>query len=173
MAARAGSAASRKTACSKKETYLFYKTISHQLYDNMNPRQTSVQRPAVCLARISKPHGYRLDGDQVYLQAKFGILDQAANERQWALQLWACPVSPTSAHDLAGQIVAEVALPPMSEAADETEHMDMSSFANTPAGDAAYFMALVLAAGRPGRFDEIHDIAVYPCQQHFLQPRMR
>jgi hypothetical protein len=100
-------------------------------------------------------------------------LDQAANERQWALQLWACPVPPTSAQDLAGQIVAEVALPPMSEAADETEHMDMSSFANTPAGDGAYFMALVLAAGRAGQFDEIHDIAVYPRQQHFLQPRMR
>ena len=139
----------------------------------MNPQQTSVQRPAVCLARISKPHGYRLEGDQVYLQAKFGILNQAANEHQWALQLWACPAPPTSAQDLAGQIVAEVALPPMSEAADETEHMDMSSFANTPAGGAAYFMALVLAAGRPGQFDEIHDIAVYPCQQHFLQPRMR
>jgi hypothetical protein len=101
------------------------------------------------------------------------VLDHAADQRSWALQLWACPAAPASAGDLAGQIVAEVALPPMSEIADEIEHLDMSAFAAPPAGGAEHFMVLVLAARVEGRFDEIHDIAVYPRRQQFLQPRMR
>jgi hypothetical protein len=61
----------------------------------------------------------------------------------------------------------------MSEVADETEHVEMSTFACPPAGAAEYFMALVLAAGQRGRFDEVHDLAVYPRGQRFLLPRMR
>jgi DNA uptake protein ComE-like DNA-binding protein len=61
----------------------------------------------------------------------------------------------------------------MSEAADETEHLDMSAFAIPPAGSAQYLMVLVLAAGRPGQFDEVHDFAVYAQPQQFLQPSLR
>ncbi len=122
------------------------------------------------LARLSEPHGYRFEGDTVHLQARFAVLDPAAHHRSWALQLWACPSAPTSTRDLAGQMAAEVALPPMSEAADETEYMDMSAFAYPPAGNGEHFMALVLASGHPGRFNEVHDIAVYPRPQGFLQP---
>ena len=136
-------------------------------------QQTPTHNATVSLAALSKPHGYRFDGDEVHLQARFTVLDPGANQRTWALQLWACPSAPASARDLTGQIVAEVALPPMSEVADETEHVDMSAFAWPPTGSAEHFMALVLAAGRPGQFDEVHDVAVYPRPQRFLQPRMR
>ena len=136
-------------------------------------QQTPTPIATASLAGLSKPHGYRFDGDEVHLQARFTVLDPGANQRTWALQLWACPSAPVSARDLAGQMVAEVALPPMSEVADETEHVDMSGFACPPAGGSEHFMALVLAAGRPGQFDEVHDVAVYPRPQRFLQPRMR
>jgi predicted flap endonuclease-1-like 5' DNA nuclease len=132
---------------------------------------TSVQTPAQ-LARLSGPHGYRLDGDTVHLNAMFALLDPAAHERAWALQLWACPSAPASAGALAGHIVAEAALPPMGEIADEIEHLDVSAAAWPPAGAGEHVMVLVLASGRPGQFHDIHDLAVYPRPQQFIQPRM-
>jgi len=124
-------------------------------------------------ARLSPPHGYRFEGDTVHLHTKFTVLDEAAYRRQWLLQLWASPVWPNSLQDLAGEIVAEVALPSMHEIADETEHLEISAFSRPPAGDAEHFMVLVLVAGRLGKFDEIHDVAAYPNPQRFLQPRLR
>ncbi len=133
---------------------------------------TSVQTPAVSLARLSEPHGYRLDGDTVYLNAKFRLLNPAAHERSWALQLWACPSAPASAGDLAGHLVAETSLPPMGEIADEIEHFDVSAPAWPPAGIGEHVMVLVLASGHPGQFGDIQDLAVYPRPQQFIQPRM-
>jgi DNA uptake protein ComE-like DNA-binding protein len=130
------------------------------------------QGASVALAQLAEPHGYRFDGDRVHLHARLTVLGQAAHQRSWALQLWACPVAPTSAQDLAGQLVAEMALPPMSEVADDIEHIQLSAFARIPACRTEHFMVLVLATGRLGKFDEIHDLKVYPSRQHFLQPRM-
>ena len=132
----------------------------------------TVQTPAVQLARLSRPHGYRLDGDTVHLNAMFALLDPAAHERSWALQLWACPDAPSSAQDLAGHIVAEVPLPPMGELADETEHFEVNAFALPPIGADDYDMVLVLASGRFGQFNDVHDFAVYSNRQAFIQPRM-
>src|SRR5271154_1812435 len=132
----------------------------------------TVQTPAVQLARLSGPHGYRFDGDTVRLNAMFALLDPAAHERSWALQLWACPDAPVSPRDLAGHVVAEVALPPMGELADETEYFEVSAFALPPADRDEHVMVLVLASGRPGQFNDVHDFAVYPSRQEFIQPRM-
>jgi len=136
-------------------------------------QKNQTAKPVPPVARISAPHGYRFDGDTVHLQARLTVLDHAAHQRSWALQLWACPQAPTSASDLAGHLVAEVALPPMSEAADEIEHIEGSTIARPPAGNGRHVMALVLASGQPGRFDEVHDLAVYAAQEQFTQPRMR
>src|SRR5580693_2000341 len=132
----------------------------------------SVQTPSVRLARLPGPHGYRFDGDTVHLNAMFALLDPAAHERSWALQLWACPCAPVSAQDLAGHIVAEVALPPIGELADEIEHFEVSAFARPPAGGGELVMVLVLAAGRPGQFNNVHDFAVFSNRQQFIQPRL-
>jgi len=138
----------------------------------MSLENTPVPTPAVQLARLSGPHGYRLDGDTVHLNAMFALLDPAAHEYAWALQLWACPSAPASARDLAGHLVAEAPLPPMGEIADEIEHLDVSAAAWPPAGAGEHVMVLVLASGGPGQFHDIHDMAVYPRPQQFLQPRM-
>jgi hypothetical protein len=132
----------------------------------------AVQSPAVQLARLSGPHGYRFDGDTVHLNAMFALLDHAAHQRSWALQLWACPSAPASASDLAGHMVSEVSLPPMAELADEDEHFDVSAIAWLPAGTGEHVMVLVLASGRPGHFNDVHDFAVYPRSEQFVQPRM-
>jgi competence ComEA-like helix-hairpin-helix protein len=133
---------------------------------------TSIQTPAAQLARLSGPHGYRFDGDTVQINAMFALLDPVAHERSWALQLWACPTAPESARELAGHIVAEIALPPMGELADEIEHFEVSAFSLPPAGPGEHVMVLVLASGRTGQFNDIHDLAVYSRRQEFVQPRM-
>jgi len=136
-------------------------------------KQPLTTNAVVPLARLSGPHGYRFDGDRVHLHTRFAIMHDAAHQHDWALQLWACASAPTSSKSLSGHVVAEVALPPMSEVADETEQVDMDTFANPPAGGAHHIMVLVLTSGRPGQFDEVHDVVVYPQSQRFLQPRMR
>jgi hypothetical protein len=60
----------------------------------------------------------------------------------------------------------------MGELADETEQFEVSAFAQPPAGGAEYVMVLVLARGRAGQANEVHDFAVYPRPQLFVQPRM-
>jgi hypothetical protein len=135
--------------------------------------QTPTSVAASPLARLTEPHGYRFSGDTAHLLAGFVVLDPAAHQRAWALQLWACPVAPTSGRDLAGHIVAEVALPPMSEIADDTEQVEVGGFACPPAGTDDHSMALVLVAGRSGRYDEVHHVATYPRREQFIQPRLR
>jgi DNA uptake protein ComE-like DNA-binding protein len=132
----------------------------------------SVQAPALQLARLSGPHGYRFEGDTVHLNAMFALLDPFAHECSWALQLWACPAVPASVGEISGQIVAEVSLPPMGELADEIEHFDVTAVAQPPAGSGEHVMVIVLASGRRGAFDDIHDFAVYPRRQAFAQPRL-
>jgi len=136
------------------------------------PQKTETHSTTVSLARLSGPHGYRFDGDTVHLNAMFALLDPAAHDRSWVLQLWACASAPACAQDLSGQVVAEVALPPMGELADEVEHFDVSALAWPPAGAGEHTMVLVLAASRSGQPNEIHDLAAYPTKQQFVQPRM-
>jgi DNA uptake protein ComE-like DNA-binding protein len=136
-------------------------------------QDTPIQAPAVQLARLSGSHGYRFEGDIVHLNAMFALMDPAAHGLSWALQLWACPCAPASALDLAGHVVAEVPLPPMAELADEIEHFDVSAAAWPPAGGGEHAMVLVLASGRAGQFNQVHDLAVYPRREQFIQPRMR
>jgi hypothetical protein len=133
----------------------------------------SIQTASVQLARLSRPHGYRFDGDTVHLNAMFALLNPAAHECSWALQLWACPSAPASAQELAGHLVAEVALPPMGELADESEHFEVSALAWPPAGAGEHVMVLVLVSRRPGQTQEVQDLAVYSRPQQFSQPQMR
>jgi DNA uptake protein ComE-like DNA-binding protein len=60
----------------------------------------------------------------------------------------------------------------MAELADEIEHFDVSAFARPPAGAGEHVMVLVLAAGQPGQFRDVHDFAVYSRREQFVQPRL-
>jgi len=141
--------------------------------DQLHVDQVSVHRAASQLARLGGSHGYRFDGDTVYLHAMFTVLDATAHQRGWALQLWACPTTPSGSDDLSGHLVAEVPLPPIAEIADEVENFEVSALACPPPGSAEQVMVLVLASGRRGQFDELHDLAVYPRREQFVQPTMR
>jgi competence ComEA-like helix-hairpin-helix protein len=124
------------------------------------------------LARLGPAHGYRFEGETVHLNAMFSVLDPAAHQCAWALQLWACPVAPTSSDAIKGHLISEVALPPMGEVADDSLNFEIAGPASLPAGTASHVLVLVLAAGKKGRFNEIHDYAAYPQSVQFVQPRL-
>jgi competence ComEA-like helix-hairpin-helix protein len=124
------------------------------------------------LARLGAAHGYRFAADTVHLNAMFTVLDPAAHQRAWALQLWACPAVPATAAELAGQLVAEIPLPPIGELADDTHGFEVSTNALVPAGFGEQVMVLVLAADCAGASGEVQDFAVYPRREQFFQPRL-
>jgi DNA uptake protein ComE-like DNA-binding protein len=142
--------------------------MKQELFEKISARSTGYS-----LALLGANHGYRFDGDTVALHAMFAVLDQAAHSRSWALQLWACPQAPSSAADLTGHLVAQAALPPIGEIADDMLNFEVRTAASYLAGQAEYSMVLVLVAGNNGRYDEVHSLAVYPRRQQFQQPQIR
>lgn len=134
------------------------------------------------LARFGFSHGYRLEGDSALLNAQIDLDPSAARTAEsFALQLWACE-EPYRGGPLKGFKIAEapIALP---ELAGESQ-LDTVAFAHPPAAaltrvsearDGAsreFSMVLVLAAGSPGAFDQVHDFANYPARERFVVPHL-
>ncbi len=141
--------------------------MKQELFENLSARMTGYS-----LAVLGASHGYRLDGDTVTIRAMFTVLDGAAHNLQWALQLWACPQSPDSAAELTGHLVAQATLPPIGEIADDVESFEVRATANYLAGQSDYSMVLVLVAGNNGCYDEVHSLSVYPRRQQFQLPQI-
>ncbi len=115
--------------------------------------------------RIGSDHGYAFDGDSVRLDAELLIGNpEAAATRDWALQLWACE-APFDGAAIRGTKVAE--LPVGNQA-----WVSASTPAFPPAGRAEHAMVLVLASGKDGSFDQVHDYANFPQTETFVQPRL-
>ena len=131
----------------------------------------SVQNAVSALACLGTSHGYHFNADTVRLNAMFTVVDAAAHGRAWALQLWACPNAPVNRSELNGHLVAQVALPPIGEIADEAENFEVTVPATLPAGNMEHVMVLALVAGKGREFNEVHDLAVYPRREAFLHPR--
>lgn len=119
------------------------------------------------LASLGARHGYRFDADTVHLHAMFAVHTPAAHDRAWTLQLWACPAAPASGAEVRGHLVAQTALPPIGELADDTHAFEVSTFAQPPAGWAEYVMVMALTAD-----GEIHDRCAYPHREGFFAPSL-
>ncbi len=141
--------------------------MNETLTPAVSPRATGQS-----LARLGAGHGYRFDGDTVLVNAMFRVMEPAAHDRAWALQLWACPAVPKSAGEIRGHLVAQAPLPPIGEIADETDGFEVAAFAAPPAGHAEQVMVLALVSLRAGECSEIHDLAVYPRRERFILPRL-
>lgn len=113
--------------------------------------------------RLGGSHGYRIEGDVASINAELSFAGEhrATAVQHWALQLWACE-EPYGGGALSGIKVAEapIELPPDGQAAGP--QLDAVAFAHLPASSRDYSMVLVLAAGQPGAFDQVHDFANYP-----------
>lgn len=113
-------------------------------------------------------HGYRFDGDFVYLNAdvNFSDVDLAAGAA-WSLQLWASE-SGFTGNDLAGAKVAELAIEPMVGGIT----VDACCAAIPPAGAADQVLALALVCGTGDGQTEVRDLGVYAAPENFCQPCM-
>jgi len=134
--------------------------------------KTSARNAGHALARLGARHGYHFNADTVLLNVMFTVLDPAAHSHAWALQLWACPDAPMNSHDLKGQLVAQVALPPIGEVADESESFEVTVPAVLPVATVEQVMVLALVAGKGREFNAVHDLAVYARREAFLHPRL-
>jgi hypothetical protein len=124
------------------------------------------------LARLGASHGYRFNADSVSINAMFTVLADAAHQRDWALQLWACSSAPASALQINGHLIAQAPLPPIGEVADETLSFELDAFAHCPPGGNEFVIVLALVAEQDGKFTDVHDYFAYPRAERFFQPRL-
>lgn len=122
--------------------------------------------PANSASRLGENHGYRFDGDFVYLNAdlNFSEADLVAG-LVWSLQLWACE-SGFSGNELSGVKVAEMGLQPMPGGLS----VEACCSALPPAGTADQVLALALVACPVDGLPEVRDLVVYADPQSFFQP---
>lgn len=127
--------------------------------------KTQTQSTAVA-ARLGSSHGYRFDGDSVFLNASFTADSGADRGRSWFLRL----VAGTDA--LAGHVITEVALPPLSELTGAVENFEVSAPAAIPAARGFHVITLALVARDAAGTVEKHDAFTYELAQSFAQPRL-
>ena len=123
------------------------------------------------LALLGASHGYRFEADTVHLNAMFTVVAPTAHDRAWALQLWACPTAPTTGAEITGQLVAQAALPPIGEVADEVHSFrnQHGGFSRLPVmASTSWSWRSSLGHGR--EFGEVHDLCAYSQRERFLQP---
>jgi DNA uptake protein ComE-like DNA-binding protein len=117
--------------------------------------------------RLGENHGYRFDGDFVYLNADVIFSDADLDADQaWALQLWACETGFPGA-ELSGVKVAEMTVLPMAGSI----FAEACCAALPPAGAADQVLALALVSYAADGLPEVRDLAIYADPQSFFQPR--
>ncbi|MEY4488745.1 MAG: hypothetical protein RIQ79_1253 [Verrucomicrobiota bacterium] len=136
----------------------------------------SAQQPAVAaapVARLGLSHGYRFDGDTVFLNASFHADAGADLARTWSLRLVATSNAPASGLDvLAAHVVTEVALPPLSELTGAVDNFEIAAGALFPATKGFHTLSLALVARDAAGSIVLHDFATYSLAQSFVQPRL-
>lgn len=116
------------------------------------------------LASFNGSSAYRLEGDRALLSADVCLDAEATPAGEWALQLWACAAESAPGCSMIAQ------LPIMSF---EFPAISVEGWANLlpPLSHGAHAMTLVLASGRAGVFDQIHDMVEFEHSEVFVQPR--
>lgn len=115
---------------------------------------------------------YQVNGDLAQLRADVCIADDdLARTHDWELQLWACDpgIDPLDAD---GVKVAELRLDASNVRAGEVYTLDGWTAAHPPAGTSDCTMVMTLSEGEPGREPVLHDIAVFPNLERFIQPKL-
>jgi DNA uptake protein ComE-like DNA-binding protein len=127
---------------------------------------------------LGESHGYRFEGDTAILNAELAIAPAGTNDglvlsQQYALQLWACE-TPHQGGPVRGIKVAEaaLALPHALPDQENREHLEAAAAAQLPPVQREYAMVMVLASGRAGAYDQVHDFSNYQARQQFAGPHL-
>ena len=124
---------------------------------------------ANAVTALGATHGYRLDGDFVYLNADISFAENDLLEVCcWSLQLLASPTA-FSEGMLNGVKVAEFVLQPASGNIAVSAAVPLLP----PASDLPQVMALALVGQGADGVSELSDCSVYPAPQIFFQPVMQ
>jgi DNA uptake protein ComE-like DNA-binding protein len=142
----------------------------------MNTQTQPARQPAVAaapVARLGLSHGYRFDGDTVFLNASFHADAGADLGRSWSLRLVASSSAPVSGLDvLSAHVVTEVALPPLSELTGAVDNFEVAAGALFPAAKGFHSLTLALVARDAAGSVVLHDFTTYARTQAFVQPRL-
>ena len=124
---------------------------------------------ANAVTALGATHGYRLDGDFVYLNADISFAENDLLEVCcWSLQLLASPTAFAEGM-LNGVKVAEFVLQPASGNITVSAAVPLLP----PASDLPQVMALALVGQGADGVSELSDCSVYPAPQIFFQPVMQ
>ncbi|MEY4548379.1 MAG: hypothetical protein RL685_4574 [Pseudomonadota bacterium] len=117
--------------------------------------------------QIGSRHGYRIDGDQAFINADISVPPYHPGGA-WALELWASE-RPYQGGELAGVLVSEVQFDLATPLAPHTHRIEVTVPARLPQQGRAYFMSLALVER-----DERHvrDVASYPSLESFPAPQL-
>jgi DNA uptake protein ComE-like DNA-binding protein len=113
-------------------------------------------------AWLGETHGYRFEGDEVFINAEIFCHETQLAGQQWALQLW----SET------GVMIADLPLGQLSPNGSGALYVSGCTNALPPAGQEALGLSLVLVSNSGEGADCVEDFAHYPQPVGFLQPRM-
>jgi hypothetical protein len=137
----------------------------------MSPQETSTLPRATALARIGSTSGYRFTGNAGELNASITVVDDAAHNTRWALQLLARPASSESTNLHNGVIIAEASLPPLAEISG-TDAFFATAPARFPAGPGEHQLSLLLVAQHENGSRDVHDLTTFPRNERFTGPRL-
>lgn len=113
-------------------------------------------------------HGYRIDGDSVFLEAELHIPPHCSGS-DFALELWACS-APHSEGNPRGIRVAAISLELPTPIAPYLHRVEARAAANLPSGNADHSMVLMLVSSDETR--RVHDYANYGRLQQFANPAL-
>jgi helix-hairpin-helix protein len=120
--------------------------------------------------RLGAHHGYRFDGDQVFINADLNVPPYFSGGA-WSLELWACD-EPYSAGPLAGVKVSEVDLRVPTPIAQHTHHVETCAPARVPPHGLDRTMVLALVERGPEGQRTVQDFSNYGQRQSFLAPHL-
>lgn len=114
-------------------------------------------------AWLADCHGYRFEGDVVFINADIACDESRLAGRQWALQLWT----------QSGVMVASLPLGVLQPDGAGALHVEGVSAALPPADHSAHQLSLVLVALNGAEAPTVVDFATYPQPVVFAQPSLK
>ena len=115
------------------------------------------------VAWLGETHGYRIDGDDVFINAEIFCHEAQLAGQQWALQLWS----------EMGVVIADLPLGELSPNGSAAIQVSGTTTVLPPADREAHLFSLVLTSRSGDEVELIEDFASYPQPVIFSQPRMK
>lgn len=119
---------------------------------------------------LGAQHGYRFDGDQVFINADLHVPPYFSGGA-WLLELWACD-EPHSGGPLSGVKVSAVELRLPTPLGQHVHHVDTAVAARLPPHGAERAMVLAVVEQAADGRRVIHDFSNYGERQRFVAPHL-